>query len=162
MRDQIVTKTAVSVSEMARMVGLSRARFYQLMEAGVFPLPCYDLRTRRPIYAEEQQVVCLEVRRRNCGVNGQPVMFYSKGHSLSVPSRPARPSKPKRQSSPKPDHADLMDGLASLGLTSVTPAHVESAIRSLYPAGTASVAPSEALRAVFLFIKRQNSADSVR
>jgi hypothetical protein len=162
MRDQNVTKTAVSVSEMARMVGLSRARFYQLTNSGVFPLPCYDLRTRRPIYVEEQQVVCLEVRRRNCGINGRPVLFYAKGHSLSVPSRPARPSKPKRQSSPKPDHAVLMDGLASLGLTSVTLPQIESAIRSLYPTGTSSVAPSEVLRAVFLFIKRQNSADSVR
>ncbi len=32
-----VHKSAVSVSEMARMVGLSRARFYQLMTEGVFP-----------------------------------------------------------------------------------------------------------------------------
>ena len=33
------TKVAVSVAEMARMVGLSRARFYQLRRAGVFPTP---------------------------------------------------------------------------------------------------------------------------
>jgi hypothetical protein len=46
-------KAAVIVSEMARMVGLSRARFYQLRKAGVFPLPVYDVATRRPVYTEE-------------------------------------------------------------------------------------------------------------
>ena len=39
MSDEIVSKMAVSVTEMARMVGLSRARFYQLVRAGTFPPP---------------------------------------------------------------------------------------------------------------------------
>ena len=37
----------VSVSEMARQCGLSRARFYQLMGT-TFPRPVYDVATRRP------------------------------------------------------------------------------------------------------------------
>ena len=61
-------KAAVTVTEMARMVGLSRARFYQLVNEGVFPPPVYSVRTRRPIYVEDLQKVCLEVRHRNCGV----------------------------------------------------------------------------------------------
>ena len=43
------TKAIVTVSEMARMCGLSRARFYQLQKAGIFPSPVYDVSTRRPI-----------------------------------------------------------------------------------------------------------------
>ena len=42
-----VEKQAVSVAEMARMVGLSRGRFYQLV-GNTFPHPQYDLTTRRP------------------------------------------------------------------------------------------------------------------
>ena len=71
------TKAAVTVAEMARMVGLSRARFYQLLGTA-FPFPVYDVSTRRPAYVEEQQRVCLEVRRRNCGIDGKPVLFYAR------------------------------------------------------------------------------------
>src|SRR5271166_3448958 len=90
---EIQTKAAVSVAEMAKMVRLSRARFYQLQQVGVFPSPVYDVSTRRPIYVQELQEVCLEVRRRNCGINGKPVLFYA--HRLgATPARP-KASKPK-------------------------------------------------------------------
>ena len=65
------TKTVVSVAEMARMVGLSRQRLYQLMGC-TFPWPLYHVGTKRPFYTEELQQVCLEVRRRNCGIDGRP------------------------------------------------------------------------------------------
>ena len=67
------TKAVVSVSDMTRMVGLSRARFYQLVREGVFPEPIYD--EGRPVYTEELQARCLEVRRKNRGVNGEAVLY---------------------------------------------------------------------------------------
>ncbi len=159
MRDQIVqTKAVVTVSEMARMVGLSRSRFYQLVEAGVFPQPVYSVSNRRPIYVEEAQKVCIEVRRRNCGVNGQPVLFYSRGHPLPTQTKPHRTAKPKP---PKANnHADLIDGLAALGLPT-TAAEVEAAIKAAYPAGANGTDQGEVLRAVFLHLKRQNPGDKV-
>jgi hypothetical protein len=159
MRDQSVqTKAVVTVSEMARMVGLSRSRFYQLVEVGVFPQPVYSVANRRPIYVEESQRVCLEVRRRNCGVNGQPVLFYSRGHPLPTQTKPPRMAKPKP---PKADnHADLIDGLAALGLTK-TAAEVEAAIKSAYPTGVNGTDQGEVLRQVFLHLKRQNAGDKV-
>jgi hypothetical protein len=159
MREQVVqTKAVVTVSEMARMVGLSRSRFYQLVEAGVFPQPVYSVANRRPIYVEDAQKVCLEVRRRNCGVNGQPVLFYSRGHPLPAQTKPTRTAKPKPTT--VSDHADLIDGLAALGLTT-TAAEVGTAIKSLYPAGMNGTGQGEVLRAVFLHLKRQNSSGSV-
>lgn len=148
----IDAKTAVSISEMARMVGLSRARFYQLIGT-TFPFPLYDIATRRPFYDEELQRVCLEVRRRNCGIDGKPLMFYSR---RSLISTPAKRSKPDRTST----HTELIQGLKSLGLAPTT-AQVEAAINELYPRGVESVAPGELLRAVFLHLKRQDRADSV-
>lgn len=159
MREQVVsTKAVVTVSEMARMVGLSRSRFYQLVEAGVFPLPVYCVSNRRPVYVEEMQQVCLEVRRRNCGVNGQPVLFYARGHRLTPQVKPTRPAKPKP---PKPSgQANLIDGLAALGLTT-TAAEVGAAVNALYPSGVNGADQGEVLRAVFLHLKRQNTGGSV-
>jgi hypothetical protein len=39
-------------------------------------------------FDEPKQQTCLEVRRRNCGVNGQVVLFYAR--------RQATPIKPKK------------------------------------------------------------------
>jgi hypothetical protein len=117
------------------MVGLSRVRFYQLIGAGAFPQPVYCVSTRRPMYVEELQRTCLEVRRRNCGINGQPVLSYSRGHRASTPAKPSKPTaiKPK----PTPAHADLIDGLGALGLVAA-PAQVCEAIAALYPAGVSA------------------------
>jgi hypothetical protein len=152
MREQSVsTKVAVTVSEMARMVGLSRARFYELVEAGVFPTPVYDVSTRRPLYDEQMQATCLNVRRKNLGVNGRPVLFYARGHRASTPT--VKPSKPP-VAKPKPTaaHADLIDGLGALGLV-VTPTQVAEAVAALYPAGVNGTDSGQVLRAVFLRLK---------
>ena len=61
----------VSVSQMAKRVGLSRSRFYDLVKVGIFPSPVYCLCTRRPMFLTEQQAECLRVRSTNIGVNGQ-------------------------------------------------------------------------------------------
>ena len=145
----------VSVAEMARQCGLSRARFYQLIGT-TFPWPVYDLKTRRPYYTEELQQVCLEVRRRNCGVDGRPVLFYAR-RTTSTPAAPRR-TKRKRVAPANDRYADLIDGLRSLGLVAVTPAQAETAIKELYPSGTDGIAPGEVLRAVFLSLKAQGSA----
>jgi hypothetical protein len=154
----VQTKTIVCVAELARMVGLSRARFYQLVQAGTFPPPLYDVRTRRPIYSEQLQQVILEVRRHNCGVDGRPVLFYARG------PRPTVPPKSHRTHSTKAtvhDHADMIDGLAGLGLTTATAAQVGAALKVLYPSGTDNVDRGDALRGVFLHLKRQNSGDNL-
>jgi hypothetical protein len=151
-------KAVVTVSEMARMVGLSRARFYQLLKAGVFPQPERDAETGRPFFNEELQKACLEVRRRNCGADGRPVLFYAR----RVPVVPA-PAKP-RKATPRPprnEHADLTDALRGLGLASVPPAQVGAAVGEVFPHGTAGVADAEVVRAVFLHLRRKDSGGKV-
>src|SRR4051812_28730001 len=106
MADNIVTKAAVSVTEMARMVGLSRARFYQLVRRGTFPPADKDPVTARPCYFEEKQAQILEVRRRNCGVDGVPILFYSRRRDIGQVKAPPRPTKPKGTTG---QYADLID-----------------------------------------------------
>src|SRR5947208_1424685 len=131
-QNQVETKAAVSVSEMARMVGLSRQRFAQL-QGTTFPWPLYDVTTRRPFYPEELQRVCLEVRRRNCGIDGRPVLFYAR--RLEQIDR--QPKTVKRNTSTDGRHAAIIDGLLnglrSLGLISVTPHQVGEAVQELFP-----------------------------
>ena len=149
------TKVAVTVAEMARMLNLSRQRLHQLIGTA-FPFPVYDVRTRRPFYTEELQRVCLEVRRRNCGVDGKPILFYARrGGSLPSPTK-----KPKRV---KPDtaHVAILDAVKSLGLASATADQVGSAIEILFPRGVESVDQVEVVRGVFVHLQRQNRADNV-
>jgi hypothetical protein len=142
-----------------RVVSSFRQRFRQLVQAGVFPQPRRDEASGRPYYDEPTQQQCLEVRRRNRGVNGQVVLFYARRH----PTPPARPkaAKPKLEVKGK-DVAALVDGLNALGLTTATAAQVQRVTEELFPKGTAGIDQGEVLRAVFLNLKRQNSAENVR
>lgn len=140
----INTKAIVSVAEMARMIGLSRARFYQLIGTA-FPHPVYSVSTRRPFYDEEMQEKCLEVRRRNCGIDGHPILFYSRRPPIAAAQR-------KKTAPTKNEHADLIESLKALGLV-VTPAQVAQAIKEEFPGGTIEIDQSGILRSVFIRLR---------
>jgi hypothetical protein len=144
-------KAIVTVTEMARMVGLSRARLYQLLRAGIFPEPVYA--QGRPVYPQEVQVVCLEVRRKDCGVNGQPVLFYAR--------RPVRQQhRAKTPAGKGADIAALLEGVNALGLTTATAARVEQVTHELFPQGPVGLDRAEVLKAVFLHLRRQNAGEN--
>ena len=150
------TKAAVSISEMALMVGLSRQRFAQL-RGTTFPEPDVDPTTGRPFYSEEKQKVCLEVRRRNCGTDGRPVLFYARRSNWSGETSRRNGQKVKAPIAKANDrHADLIDALKALGLVKVTTAQVEAVLAELYPSGAAGIADGEIIRAVFVRLHRQN------
>ena len=154
MNVQIETKSVVTVSEMARMCGLSRSRFYQFI-GSAFPSPLMD-KKKRPFYSEELQAVCLEVRRRNCGIDGKPILFYAR----RIGTGPSKPKKVKTAAT-NPQHADLLDGVRSLGLASVTAVDIAKALKEIFPSGVENEDDCEILRAVFLHLKRKNRADKV-
>ncbi len=137
-------------------VGLSRSRFYQLIDSA-FPQPNRDDRGR-PFYDADQQQVCLEVRRHNCGIDGRPVLFYApRGTVLASAPKP----RPKPKQANANNHSDILDGVRALGVTNATAAQVGEAVRQIFPNGTDETDPGEVIRQVFLSIKRQNSADNV-
>ena len=145
-----VQKQAVGVAEMARMVGLCRARFYQLI-GSAFPYPIYDVTTRRPFYPPELQERCLDVRRRNVGIDGRAVMFRRRGREVALPS----PKKRSRSKAPDDSrYREMVAGLRSLGLAGVGVEQVQAALKELGVSGGGS----EVLRAVFLHLKRQDTS----
>jgi hypothetical protein len=143
-------KAAVSVAEMARMTGLSRSRFYQLI-GKAFPEPSRD-EAGRPFYSEEQQATCLGVRRRNCGIDGKPVLFYAPRRIVAAPA-PKQRAKPKAAAG---QHADIVAGVQALGLVTATATQVGQVIEQLYPQGLEGIDLGQIIRAVFLSLKRQN------
>ena len=144
----------VSVAGMARMVGLSRQRFHQLMKQGVFPAPVYDVQTRRPHYIEEMQKVCMAVREKNVGINGRVVLFYARRPGI-VQQKQIKSHGSASHTRP-PKHSGLIDGLKGLGLTTVTEQQVVAALQTLYPSGTAGVGEGELVRTVFVHLMRRN------
>ena len=113
-----------TVSQMARKLKLSRARFYQLLQQGVFPPPVYCIRTRRPLYPSILQEQCRAIRRNGIDRRGWLVLFYNpRKHRLSKPLK-----------SPKNRYQELTITLQKMGLT-VTCRQIDQAIRILYPDG---------------------------
>lgn len=163
-----LSPSSVSVSDMARMVGLSRSRFHQLLQAGVFPKPAIDPDSKRPFYDSEGQAVCLQVRQRNCGINGKRVLFYARpfGAHLAAKPRPLgaqsssarkKRSEPKQTAS-KPSKLDLLvEGLKSLGLPNVTAAEASAAIHQVFPINSQRPSDEDVLLKVFRHLVRQNS-----
>ena len=115
-------KSICSVTELAKKLGLSRARFYQLQKTGVFPPPVYCLYTKRPFYPMELQEKCLEIRKTGIGHNGRPIIFYSKRNTAAI----------KPNSNPEQKFKELSDTLKQMGLK-INTAKARNALMSLYP-----------------------------
>lgn len=166
--------SAVSVSDMARMLGLSRSRYHQLLKGGVMPPPKVDPETKRPFYDSDGQALCLQVRQTNRGVNGKRVMFYSRSlgpHLVGFKPRPsgaqrsssARKKKEpsKKADSSKPNKLDLLvEGLKGLGLPNVTRIQATQAIHACFPIDAQPPSDEVVLLKVFRYLSRQNRGDS--
>ncbi len=110
-----------SITELVKKLALSRARFYQLQEIGIFPKPVYCIRTKRPFYPLDLQQKCIEIRKTGIGYNGQPIVFNSSQQNKSGKSQ---------------DHykyEELTGTLRQMGLLNVTPNKVKTAVKTLYP-----------------------------
>ena len=167
MNNQIPLKEIVTVTEMAQMCNLSRARFYQLVNEKIFPSPSRNKDTGRPFFDREQQEQCLLIRRQNKGANGKAVIFY--GNRPLTVQQPAskrkqfpisKSSKGKKRQDPV--ISELQQGLAQLGMSNVKEQQIRQALTELYPDGHRDVESAELLAAVFGALQRQNSADKLR
>lgn len=121
-----VSKSKVcSITEMAKSLNLSRARFYQLLKQNIFPQPLYSIHTKRPFYNEELQLICQEIRESGIGHNEEYVLFYSP--RKYCPNQPASNS-PKRKITNNSKYQELVDTLNSMGLN-VSNYDVDQAVR---------------------------------
>lgn len=135
--DAVKQKRPISVSEMSKLAGFSRQRFYDLIEKGVFPAPIRT--TSRPMYPPELQGVVLAVCETGVGANGEYVLFNAK-----------RSKTTKASQESNDDHfASVVESLAALGL-SVTKKQVGEAVKEL---GISDVESTDSIKAIFLHLK---------
>lgn len=154
-------KVGVSITEMAKMLCLSRSRCYQLIEEGIFFPPVYDTETHRPFFPPEIQTKNLEIRRRNQGANGKPILFYARRFAMEpvIKKMPVKKATLKTQKDSINER--LMSDLKALGIDCPNPVHIESALKENFPTGIKDIDESEVLRCVYRFLRRQNSKDNV-
>jgi hypothetical protein len=141
-------RAAVSVSQMAKLVDLSRASFYAYIKRGVFLAPIYSVVNHRPLYTSEMQSENLTVRQTAVGVNGEYVLFYEKRQAPA-----AAKALPK-----KSQNDGLIASLKALGLDKVTPAQIEEAIAANFPNGIADVDEGVVLRVLNRHLRRLGHA----
>ena len=115
-------KSICSVTELAKKIGLSRARFYQLQKTGVFPVPVYCIYTKRPFYPMDLQEKCLEIRKTGIGHNRRPIIFYSKRDCGSARHKDCLEQK----------HKELSEALEQMGLK-ISSAKAGKAFMAIYP-----------------------------
>ena len=137
-------KPIVSVSEMAKMLNLSRARLYQLLELGILPKPLYCERTKRPYFTAELQSKCLEVRETNVGANGQYILFYSPRKNTATPRKTTKKINPI--------YDEFAETLNSMGL-SCSATEVQRTVEELYPDGIDNLDGGVVIRDLFRHLK---------
>ncbi|WP_206028432.1 helix-turn-helix transcriptional regulator [Thalassoroseus pseudoceratinae] len=148
------TKAAVSVSEMCRLLSISRSQFYWHVKRGTFHEPLKLASNGRPYFTAEMVEQNLTARETGIGVDGEFVIFYER-RSTSDVSRTATVRSAKRsvKAEPVAPSSPLADGLRSLGLD-VTSDQIEAALIACYPTGTDGDEESNILRTVFRHLKR--------
>ena len=141
-------KAAISVSQMCKLLSMSRSQFYWHVRKGTFHSPL-KLPNGRPYYNASMVEDNLKARDMGISVSGVYVIFYER--TEDTPSKPVSPK-------PKTDHHDLMNSLQALGLSGLTTAIVEKAVSECYPKGTTSQDEQDILRTVFRHLKRSGTA----
>ena len=142
-----INKPIVSITEMSRIVELSRARFYQLLDSGFFPKPLHDERSNRPYYDLELQKKILESRQSGIGVDGSYMLFYS-------PRKAESHSHIKKNKRVDPVVTELAETLESMGLD-VSVKQVQHSLSELYPDGTIDVDQGVVIRELFRYLKNR-------
>ena len=140
-----ITKQVVSITEMTQMLQLSRARFYQLLDAGFFPKPIYDERSKRPYYDIELQQKCVECRQSGVGIDGSFMLFYS-------PRKKENVSHLKREKV-DPVVKEMTETLQEMGLET-TAKQVQQGLSEIYPNGVGDVEQGVVIRELFRHLKQ--------
>ena len=140
-----ISKQIFSITEVAEMVLLSRARFYQLLETGFFPKPLKDDRSKRPYYSLDLQQKCLECRQSGVGADNSFMLFYSPRKKETISRKTAKKIDPQIK--------ELTETLESMGLAT-TVEQVQKSLSELYPDGTDTANQGLVVRELYRHLKQ--------
>jgi len=145
-------KAAVSITQMAKLLSMSRSRLYELIDQGIFFPPVYSVLDRRPFFPRDVQEANLRIRADQIGANGQFVIFYERQPRQQSQSTTTATSR--RQNNQSNVTSSLLQSLRSLGMADVTRPQIEQALAECFPNGTAETDESTVLRTVYRHLRR--------
>lgn len=161
---------AISVSAMARQVGLSRARFYDLIQDGFFVAPVCLIGNKRSVYFASMVERNMLAKQTGIGCNGE-IRVFNVASSSSTSDESSRGTttprtRRRRRVSTNSSQSNDADGLVQrlvhaqrqLGLTDVTTERVSQAVALVCPDGTADIAEADLIRAVYRRLRGSNDA----
>jgi hypothetical protein len=151
----IRVRAVVSVSGMARAVGLSRSRFWDHVRRGTFCKPEYSPTTKRPFYTAEAQEAIITARETGIGCNGEYVVFYERSAVRTPPEQ--MPTRNGIGDTTVHHGSDLATRLCEVGLV-VTADQVQEAIAICFPNGTTGHGETAVLRAINRYLRRPSGA----
>jgi hypothetical protein len=134
----------MSVSSQCRLLRISRSQFYWHVNRGTFHAPLYLVSNKRPYFTASMVEDNLKARETGVGVDGEYVIFYERQPKTTLAKT-------------KADHSSLLEGLRTLGLGSVTPEQLATALEVCFPKGTTGQDEANVLRVVFRHLKRSGS-----
>jgi len=144
------TPAAITVSQMAEMCEVSRSRWYELVDAGVFPAPVVLLSIKRPVYDRNLIQKCLEIKETGISLGGWPVVWNRKRTKTSPTKQKATPPAKGRTADPLIE--PIFDAVKALGLTTTMQA-VTDAVAANYPTGIADQGQGDVIRKTFLYLQ---------
>lgn len=152
------TRAFISLSELAEdVLGLSRARVYELIERGALPRPIYDVRTRRPLFDADLQRTAIAVRQTGVGIDGSAVIFYRRGrHAQRLSPAAHAPTRSRRRATPggSPTRYDeLVGSLQALGVSNADERSVAAAVAECFPHGIEDQQEADVIRALFRVLR---------
>ncbi len=147
----------LNMSNMAKLLNLSRSRLYQLIDQGILLKPVYLSNNKRPVYTKEMAVRNIEVKKNNVGINGEIIMFYSARTSTTTKPKKTAKKLTDQKTVSSDKHADMIDALESLGLENITASQIDSAITKCFKNGTENISEDDILTEIFRYLNCQNT-----
>lgn len=147
-------KAAITVSQMAELCEISRSRWYELVDAKVFPAPVVLLPIKRPVYDRTLIEKCLQIKESGIGLSGSPVVFNRKLKKVWSTKQKATP--PAKRQTGAPLIEPIFDAVKALGLTTTMLA-VTDAVAAIYPTGIEGQDQGDLIRKTFLYLQGKRS-----
>jgi len=152
----------MSINQLCKLMGVSRSRFYQLLNDKFLLPPIYSVDSKRPFYNREMAEKNLSVIKNNMGLNGKVCLFYHTNRRAGSTMKPPKTKVQKKKTfSESQRHQDLIEGLSCLGLNDIKPSQIDAVLKQIYPQGVQNIEEGEVLKSLYRVISAQNSNDNV-
>lgn len=133
-----------TITQTARLLDLSRPRFYELLKKGVFPKPLRNPDNHRPYYDQTLYEKCKKIRLSGIDNNGRVVNFYT-----------SRRRDIKQTNIDDNKHSELYNIISNMGI-SCTPKHINVTLKHLFPEGFEGISKGLIVRKLYRRLCKDN------